>query len=289
MKDMDRYQRHMKISELSAYTETPAATIRFYVREGLLPLPMKTGKTMAYYTEVHLERLQAIRRLKSQGLDLKGIRDAIENGNQTPLMPRVEGMHTRTREAIVTAAVELFREKGYDATSILDIATRARVGKGTFYNCFKCKEELFFECAENVFYDIAKDVPLVRDEIDGLKRLWNRTVSWTRSTRHMFDMLNLTRGASLKENPSYKAKLDHIMYNLIEPIKTDVETAIAQGHLRPMNSTLVAYLLLGALEYGLYYVIDRTANAEEVATKGWEIVFGGLGLRSEDAHTEDPE
>jgi AcrR family transcriptional regulator len=284
---MDQHPKHMKISEISTFTKTPAATVRYYVREGLLPKPLKTGKTMAYYSEIHLERLLTIRQLKQKGLTLHEIKQTLLNSTHAPTPPQDEVMYTRTRESIKTAAIELFREKGYGTTSILDIVTRAKVGKGTFYNCFKGKEALFFECAESVFYDIAKDDSTVRDETDGLKRIWNRTIALTRSTRHIFDMLNLARGASIRENSVYKVKLEQIMHNFVEPIRVDVETAIAQGHMRKMDSTLLANILIGALEYGLYYGINRTANAEEVVTRGWEIIFGGLGLKRKKTPAKD--
>jgi AcrR family transcriptional regulator len=284
---MDQHPKHMKISEISTYAEIPAATVRYYVREGLLPQPLKTGKTMAYYSEIHLERLLIISQLKQKGLTLHEIKQTLLNSThaQTPLQEEV--MYTRTRESIKTAAIELFREKGYGTTSILDIVTRAKVGKGTFYNCFKSKEALFFECAESVFYDIAKDDPTVRDETDGLKRIWKRAIALTRSTRHIFDMLNLARGAFIRENPAYEVKLKQIMHNFIEPIRVDVEMAIAQGQMHKMDSTLLANMLIGALEYGLYFEIDRTANAEEVVTKGWEIIFCGLGLKPKKTPAKD--
>ena len=264
-------------------TDTPAATIKYYVSQGLLPQPLKTSKTMAYYGDVHIQRLQAIKRLKEEGLDLHAIRQTLMTNAQATPLTQDEGIYTRTREAIMDAAVALFREKGYETTSMMDIAGRAHVGKGTIYQYFKSKEDLFLECAESIFSDIAKDDPSVRDETDGLKRLWNRAIALTRSTRHIFDMLNLARGASIRENPAYKAKFEQIMLNFVAPVRTDVETAIAQGHIRPIAPSLLAHLLIGAIEYGLYYEIEQKAEAQEILTKGWAMVFGGLGLKEAEA------
>ncbi|CAM6004024.1 unnamed protein product [Sphagnum balticum] len=46
------------------------------------------------------------------------------------------------REEILTAAARLFTEKGYEATSVDDVAETADVAKGTFYNYFESKEDL---------------------------------------------------------------------------------------------------------------------------------------------------
>ncbi len=50
----------------------------------------------------------------------------------------------RTRDAIVAAAIALFDERGYDETSVVQIAERAEVGTRTFFRYFADKEEVLF-------------------------------------------------------------------------------------------------------------------------------------------------
>jgi len=47
-----------------------------------------------------------------------------------------------TREALVSAAVELFGERGFHATSVREVVSAARLTKGAFYHHFDSKEEL---------------------------------------------------------------------------------------------------------------------------------------------------
>ena len=49
------------------------------------------------------------------------------------------------REIIMEAALELFFNKGYSNTKIIEIAGVANIGKGTFYEYFKSKEALLVE------------------------------------------------------------------------------------------------------------------------------------------------
>ncbi len=49
------------------------------------------------------------------------------------------------RERIVSAAVALFAEQGYDSTSVQQIVARAQVTKGALYHYFVSKEELLYE------------------------------------------------------------------------------------------------------------------------------------------------
>jgi AcrR family transcriptional regulator len=54
----------------------------------------------------------------------------------------------RTRQALIDAAAELFQRKGYDETTIADIAAAAEIGARTFFSYFASKEELLFPEAD---------------------------------------------------------------------------------------------------------------------------------------------
>ena len=57
--------------------------------------------------------------------------------------PRFKRRKEERPAEITTAAMELFAEKGYDATRVDEVARRAGVSKGLLYLYFKTKEELF--------------------------------------------------------------------------------------------------------------------------------------------------
>ena len=50
----------------------------------------------------------------------------------------------RTREAIATVALDLFAERGYQQTTVAEIAEAAEVSKGTLFAYFPSKEEIVF-------------------------------------------------------------------------------------------------------------------------------------------------
>jgi AcrR family transcriptional regulator len=60
-------------------------------------------------------------------------------------MGRREDKKDLTRQQMLTAAADLFAAKGYESTSVEDIAERANVAKGTFYYHFETKEALVVE------------------------------------------------------------------------------------------------------------------------------------------------
>jgi len=56
----------MKISELAEASGVSAGTIKHYLREGLLPEPVKTSRNMAYYPPEFIERIRLIKQLQEE-------------------------------------------------------------------------------------------------------------------------------------------------------------------------------------------------------------------------------
>lgn len=55
------------------------------------------------------------------------------------------------REALVRAAVEMFCERGYHLSRVIDVANAAGVSHGTIYNYVSCKEDLLYLICEDHF------------------------------------------------------------------------------------------------------------------------------------------
>ncbi|MFP5022657.1 MerR family transcriptional regulator [Pseudonocardia phyllosphaerae] len=73
----------MRVSELSRVSGVPVATIKYYLREGLLPRGETTSPNQARYDETHVRRLQLIRALVEVGsmpvAVIKEVLDAIDD------------------------------------------------------------------------------------------------------------------------------------------------------------------------------------------------------------------
>ncbi|MEM9548465.1 MAG: TetR/AcrR family transcriptional regulator [Bacteroidota bacterium] len=72
-----------------------------------------------------------------------------------------------TRKLIINSASVLFNTKGYKATSISDITSKAGITKGAIYKHFKDKSELEKECltlmTNKVFNSLTKDIKRAKD------------------------------------------------------------------------------------------------------------------------------
>ena len=72
----------LKIGELSRRSGVPIATLKFYLREGLITPARKSGRTMAWYHPSVVERIRSIRELQErQFLPLDVIRKTIDTAD----------------------------------------------------------------------------------------------------------------------------------------------------------------------------------------------------------------
>lgn len=66
--------------EVMERTGLSRQAIHFYVEQGLVDPPHKTGKTMGYYTEAHVERILLVKKLQQEHfLPLKAIRAMLDD------------------------------------------------------------------------------------------------------------------------------------------------------------------------------------------------------------------
>lgn len=68
----------MRMAELSERSGVPVATIKYYLREGLLPPGRPTAANQARYAEEHVDRLRLVRALRDvAGLPVAAIREVL--------------------------------------------------------------------------------------------------------------------------------------------------------------------------------------------------------------------
>jgi AcrR family transcriptional regulator len=146
---------------------------------------------------------------------------------------RRNGRTERTRRALTEAALSLFVEQGYDATTVDQIAAAAGVGQRTFFHHFATKEAVLFGGYEERlrevtagFRDAARDGTLW----DGL---YGATISLVNAIETQRDLF-LVRGRLYRETPNLRATMlrvnedwiDNITQIVAERLRLDPETNV---------------------------------------------------------------
>lgn len=117
----------MRIAELSQQTGVPVPTIKYYLRERLLPAGELTSPNQAQYDESHVRRVRLVRALVDiGGLSIAATREVLEHMHspgrttletigkaQFALSPRGEHVDDEARRAASRRADELIERRGW--------------------------------------------------------------------------------------------------------------------------------------------------------------------------------
>ena len=255
---MEQEKNKMAISELSSCSGSPVSTIKFYLREGLLPKPVKTGETRAYYSLRHLDRLKLIQKIQKESkLPLQKIIEIIrliDTGEERERRDN-EKQVSKHRTRIVRTATSLFQEKGYESVTIAQIVEAARIGRSTFYKNFQNKKELFVECIQKII--LREGVPDDREEIgesNGFTVFDKSAEAYFREGTLWRDMIRRLRAAAINDPEEFEDILEKAMQLKINLFRKRIETSVQEGFMRELNPTLLAAMILGVQDYCSEYI-----------------------------------
>ena len=157
----------------------------------------------------------------------------------------------KTRTAIHDAALRLFAERGYEATTIADIAEAADVSRATFFSYYASKDDVVFgdaPRAAEALEALLADLPEGMSTLQAVRE-WLRTLAgWLDD-----DRLPLQRRLTV-EIPSVAARR-HQIHARFEDI---IAAALARELDSELAARLVAASLLGALGTVETAAVERT-------------------------------
>ncbi len=269
---MEQTNKDMTISELSGHSNIPLSTIKFYIRENLMPGPNKTRGTKAYYNSTHLNRLKLIKKIQTEGnmplSKIKEIINMIQDNEESRQKDAVED-NLNIKNEIIVSAITVFRTRGYEKATIADIVGAARIGRSTFYKNFKNKKDLFIECIKHIiFHEVEKEdmdgADEIKDEGDVLKIIDKHAKAFSNMNPLWVDMANILRAAAINDPEEFAEKLDEVIHLKISRLKNGVEKNIERGMFRRINATLVAVMLLGLQDYHDYLAKSMDENAVDI-------------------------
>jgi AcrR family transcriptional regulator len=250
----------MKIKELVEKSGLPRSTIQYYLREGLLHPPLKTGLTRATYDESHLQRLIQIEKLKKGSrAPLSFLKEKLEETgislNSISQEYDVKKTASTTKEKnqkrleIIKKGIEVFSQKGYHRTKVSDITDALHISTGTFYIYFKNKRDLFIEVIDDVFRKVVGEAATaIKGEDDFFKRMELRGKVFYENYTKYNEILNQLRAEMAGDDQWPAEKIKKIYHGLTKPVIREIETAVQNGIIEKIDPDLAAYALTGLME-----------------------------------------
>ncbi|MBN1381188.1 MAG: TetR family transcriptional regulator [Deltaproteobacteria bacterium] len=252
-------KKGMTIAELERESGVKRSTIHHYVQYGLLHPPDKTGKTMAYYDQTHLQRLDAIQKIKVDflksakcsriPLDLikHELTDnfSLTKGKETGL-PTSEKVYKekgqKKREEIIEMTLKLYADRGYYLTNIRDIARMVGISAPTFYHYFRDKRELFFEVIEYVVRKLREET---KAELEKEKDIGQRTtIMFNVFYKHyakIGEIINQLRAGVAIGDQWAKERLSKLYSEMTENVAGHISLGIKNGLIRDVDPELLGF------------------------------------------------
>lgn len=174
----------------------------------------------------------------------------------------------RTRQALVETAVRLFTEKGYERTTVAQIAAAADVSTKTFFNYFRSKEDvLFADAGQRV--ETAVRIVEERTPDDGiadvLARVVDGVLALIGSTGDGGDVTPEVLGARarlVKTVPALQGRALHLMYDAQMKL-TDALVLAYPDRLDRITAAAVVGAFIGATQAGVLASVDEGCSLEE--------------------------
>lgn len=156
------------------------------------------------------------------------------------------------RSLILNAAFEIFLSKSYHDTKIIEIAEAAGIGKGTVYEYFKSKDEIFCELIQTKVVDPYQDLPQLIDQEETAENQLRRYVEFElhHAAQFSFHKSMFTEGtlrSDLFQNPNLRKMILQLTTLKISILRKIIAGGIERGEFSPVDPTLAAVSIIGSI------------------------------------------
>lgn len=149
------------------------------------------------------------------------------------------------KKQILDAAAKSFSLFGYKATTMDQVAKLANVGKGTIYNFFKNKEDLFHEIVSSLIAEMKEAAEQSFDEEDSFVEKVHRALYQVLDFRRKHQLtIKLFQEAREMGTPAVLEVMDKIERSILDYIRDKIEMGIKHGEIKNCNPEVTAFVIL---------------------------------------------
>lgn len=169
----------------------------------------------------------------------------------------------KTRQALASAAMRLFAERGYEATTVADIAAAAEVSTRTFFAYFPTKEDVFFagtqdrlDLVRQVFAAHARTLPPLGAMRATLDQILDTAAG---------DLFAPDRGTRLRlliERPELRARGIELLFSAHRVLADGLRAGVPG--LDGYGAVAAAGASIGALVAVVMHALEHGSGVEEV-------------------------
>jgi len=187
-----------------------------------------------------------------------------------------------SRQEILRTAARLFQQRGYDATSMNDVAAALKLSKGGLYHHFQSKDEILFEIMNHAM-EITQERVLnpvrgIADPEERLRALIRLHIGVVLSPRDREITVMLHENHPLP--PALRKRInarkkDYIHF--LENLMAEVQRQVQKESSRRVSPRAAAFALLGMINWIYqWYKPEGELQAQNLIPQFTDLIFGGI-------------
>jgi AcrR family transcriptional regulator len=191
-------------------------------------------------------------------------------------------------ERILEVAMKVFRERGYHAASMQEIADAVGMQKGSLYYYISGKQELLFMILERAIDTIAARIESIyNSDLTPREKLRQAILTHVEVVSQRLEMLTILLRERHALTRSQQAAIDEKSNNYERLFQRILSEGIRAGEFRGMDVKMVSFGILGMCNW-LYqwYSPEGRLSARQIGEVFSDLVFDGVLVKGENPASE---
>ncbi len=171
-----------------------------------------------------------------------------------------------TSDEIRSVALDLFYKRGFQATTLRDIAAKVGIQVGSLYNHIASKGDLLFEIMENIMLDLLEEQRQFADTPDVVERMRLLVYHHVKFHGERAEEVFVGNSELRSLNRPQRARIVALRREYEQMFQNELEDGIRQGKFLPVDVQVTAYGILAMTTWvSAWYSSRGRLSLEEIA------------------------
>lgn len=182
-----------------------------------------------------------------------------------------------TAEEIRSVALDLFYKRGFQATTLRDIAAKVGIQVGSLYNHISSKGDLLFEIMENIMLDLLEDQRQVAETPDVVERMRLLVYHHVKFHGERAEEVFVGNSELRSLSRAQRTRVVGLRHEYEQMFQNELEDGIRQGKFLPVDVQITAYGILAMTTWvSAWYSPRGRLSLEEISDIYADMVLRGI-------------
>jgi AcrR family transcriptional regulator len=191
-------------------------------------------------------------------------------------IPLTEEEQTRRRKEIFNASVHLFLDKGFNETSMREIAEAAGIGKSTLYDYFPSKDDILLSFVEDEIQKLTEKVEDITNRnvgaLEKLRQMMFAYMEYLATNEDFFMKLSFEVQRLAQQSLE---RIQRKRHDLQDKVRSIIEEGIREGCFRPVDSLLATRVIFNALTPAVYST-RPSGSRQQMMEEAFTLMLKGI-------------